>query len=273
MSNIWLHHQGDDLRQGDILDQCAIPVLSPEFSVESISDEPEELGIETRRLIVITQSCDLENGKALYVALCPVHTLEEMENVDAQFLKKNKWEEVRRGKIEGLYMLPSPQDPAVNRQSLVASDWWIAWHSFQFDCGERTGAMLKLRWEWLSPRGIDIPGEARKCGKAAFYRLSERTNERLSAIRSPSRDLIFHWPASVSCFYLHYGRLLTLAGLPSDRRSKPQRVRRSHLTYWHAGGEDATARAKHSSPDVTAKHYIDESLLPQIDPASVLPTL
>jgi hypothetical protein len=116
MSQVWSIYQGDELRQGDVLENCAIAIVPSEFSPESSDDE---VLVETRRLVVVTQSCDLVNGKAPYVALCPIHSLDEMEQADAKFMTKGKWEEVRRGKIEGLYMLPSIKDPSINRDALV----------------------------------------------------------------------------------------------------------------------------------------------------------
>jgi integrase len=155
---------------------------------------------------------------------------------------------------------------------IPASQWWRVWHLVQWDTGERTGAMLALRWEWFTGIALDIPGDARKGGKHAFYLLSEQTAAELRQFRKPARDLIFPGGCQQT-FYNRYTRLLTLAGLPTSRRHKPQRVRRSHLTYWHMAGEDAQARAQHASGDTTAKHYLDETLLPQVDPSTVLPSI
>lgn len=154
-----------------------------------------------------------------------------------------------------------------------ANLFWVAWHRVQWDTGERTGAMLALRWEWLSDRGLDVPHEVRKGRKPAFYKLSQHTIDALQAIRFPRREMIFEWSRDRSSFYLHYTKLLKLARLPHDRKCKPQRVRRSHLTYWHIAGQDATERAQHASPDVTATHYLDETLFCHVDPSQVLPAI
>lgn len=153
------------------------------------------------------------------------------------------------------------------------SRWWRVWHLVQWETGERTGALLQLRWDWVTPTGLDFPADARKGGKAAYYRLSARCLAELETIRRPIRPLVFPWPLHHTTFYLHYSRLLVMAGLPSDRRCKPQRMRRSHLTYWQAGGEDATARAHHVDAETTRRHYLDETILCGVDPSTVLPTL
>jgi integrase len=155
---------------------------------------------------------------------------------------------------------------------VAAAIYWRAWHFLQWDTGERTGALLALRWEWYDGQSIDIPGAARKGGKHAYYRLSELSRESLQQMRSPARELVF--PAmSRQSFYNHYSRLLSVSGLPNSRKHKPQRMRRSHLTFWHLAGQDAQQRAQHASGDTTIRHYLDESLMPQVDPASILPPI
>jgi hypothetical protein len=62
-------------------------------------------------LIVLTQSCDLENKKARLVALCPVFLIQEFEAVNPNFKQKGAWENVRRGRVEGLHLLASPTAP------------------------------------------------------------------------------------------------------------------------------------------------------------------
>ena len=116
MTHIWRSISGIDLMQGDILDYCAIALVPDGFSLASDSNE---IQVETRRLIVMTQSCDLSNNKSTYAALCPVFTLPELQQVNPRLAQRGKWEEIRRAKIEGLYMLPSVTDPAINRDALV----------------------------------------------------------------------------------------------------------------------------------------------------------
>lgn len=147
------------------------------------------------------------------------------------------------------------------------------WHLVQWECGERTGAMLALRWEWLTRDGIDIPAAARKGGKGAYYRLSSGLLADLRQFADPRRELIFPWPLSRASFWNHYSKLLIRARLPATRKDKPQRMRRSHLTWWAVGGGDPTTRAKHASSETTRRHYIDERLIEQPDPSQVLPSL
>jgi integrase len=95
-----------------------------------------------------------------------------------------------------------------------------------------------------------------------------------------SRRLLFPWPYSPSTLYNHYSRLLRRAGLPDDRKSKPQRMRRSFASHLEAAGGNATAALKHSSRKVTERAYLDPRivggqnharLLPRIDPPHLGP--
>lgn len=156
---------------------------------------------------------------------------------------------------------------------IPACDWWRMWHLVQWETGERTGGMLALRWEWLTADGLDIPGTARKGGKAAYYRLSNVLLDELRAFADTRREMIFPWNLSRASFWNHYGRLLLRAKLPATRKDKPQKMRRSHLTWWLVGGGDPTSRAKHASAETTRRHYIDERLVAQIDPAEILPAI
>lgn len=154
-----------------------------------------------------------------------------------------------------------------------ASRWWNCFIRILWETGERSGAARAILFDWFTPRGLWIPAEARKGHKSAFYRLSEATFGSVEAIRTPIRDALFPWPLADATFYLHYGKLLRAAGLPADRKSKAQRMRRTHLTYWAIGGGDPTSRAKHTSSSVTERYYLDETLLPAEDPTQRLPPI
>ncbi|MEX0715022.1 MAG: hypothetical protein WD066_00465 [Planctomycetaceae bacterium] len=101
-------------------------------------------------LIVITQTCDLVNGKAAMVALCPIWTLEEFESyIDPAFRSKGRWEEVRKGRIEGLHMLASPDAPANNREALVVDFRQI--YSLPYDYLRTLADGAGNRWRLQSP--------------------------------------------------------------------------------------------------------------------------
>jgi hypothetical protein len=115
----WLH-------QGDLLVDIKIPVFKALLDLQN--DPNPEIPVDVGTLIVMTQSCDLVNRKAPMVACCPVHTLKEFESYNEHF--KQGWENVRRGKIAGLHLLPG-SDLRDNRTCLVI-DFRVI-HSFTIE--------------------------------------------------------------------------------------------------------------------------------------------
>lgn len=113
----WDMVEGPSLLQGDYLSDCFVPVIPADFDPEQ-NEEPELL-VEVRNVIVLTQSCDLENAKAPFVAVCPIYTLNEWEAINPEFKKKGNWERVRQGRVEGLHMLAGLAGPHNNHDSLV----------------------------------------------------------------------------------------------------------------------------------------------------------
>jgi hypothetical protein len=72
----------ETLEQGDILRNCLDPVLPRLASSEETPDvkveeqKPEESGIYDR-VVVLSQSCDLADGRIQRVMVCPVYTFAE----------------------------------------------------------------------------------------------------------------------------------------------------------------------------------------------------
>jgi hypothetical protein len=79
----------------------------------------ETLTLAEQTLIIVTQSCDLENSKVDLVAMCPAYTLEEFETTNPKFKSKERWEAVRTGREPGLHLLGSPSNPDDSRGALV----------------------------------------------------------------------------------------------------------------------------------------------------------
>jgi hypothetical protein len=118
MTPFWISVRGPELAQGDLLTNCLVPIVPDGFGP---STQPTDIPIRQGDLVVVTQSCDLANLKAGLVALCPVHALPAFEAVNPQFTRKGAWEEVRKGRREGLHLLASPTHPAVSREALVVN--------------------------------------------------------------------------------------------------------------------------------------------------------
>ena len=108
----WQKVTAGGLAQGDLIPGCLIPVIRPEFGrrIQTADDRPV-VDVDLADLIVMTQSCDLENGKAPLVACCPINPIVEFEKLNPSFARVGEWERVRQGRVEGLHLLPSPTVP------------------------------------------------------------------------------------------------------------------------------------------------------------------
>jgi hypothetical protein len=141
----WDQIQDAALRQGHYPPQCLVPGFGPDFAVagthEVIADEYD--------VIVLTQSCDLEQRKVRLVAVCPIYPLAEFEAVNPAFAKKGRWNEVLKGRVEGLHLLASPTNPAKNREALVVDFREI--YSLPFDYLVSRASQLGSRWRLRSP--------------------------------------------------------------------------------------------------------------------------
>lgn len=96
----------DHLDQGDLIDAC--PILH----VKGFHLDPPgkvEVAYDYRRIIVLTQTCDLANQKTTTVDVCEVFDAQHL--IDQQMLKLSDVKgPIRAGRVWGLYFLPSKTD-------------------------------------------------------------------------------------------------------------------------------------------------------------------
>jgi hypothetical protein len=142
--NWWTTAQGATLAQGDLFEEC----LVPRFDNLRLDGE-YECDVACIRLIVITQSCDLENAKSRFVALCPIHRLQEFEIANPKYAAKGVWEEFRKGRRDGLHLLASPEQPDNNREALVTDFGHII--SLPIEYLAQLAAAQPTRWRLASP--------------------------------------------------------------------------------------------------------------------------
>jgi integrase len=165
-------------------------------------------------------------------------------------------------------------DRPISRGRIPGGRFWRAWHLVQWDTGERTGAMLSIRWDWVDSQRklLTIPAHVRK-GKRKHmkYYLSDAAMVALHDIKEPRRELVFPMP-QVN-FYYWYKQFLKRAQLPCGRRDMPQKMRRSHASYLERCNGDATKSLRHSSRAVTEKYYLDESVSEATPPNALLPKI
>lgn len=153
-----------------------------------------------------------------------------------------------------------------------AGAWWFALHMVLWDTGERITAVVKSTWADLDlrDRWLHFPAENRKGGKRdRQFRLHPDTIDALKVIRGPARSLIFPWPSAPTSLWECYEEVLLRADLPTDRKSKFHRMRKSVATHAEAAGMNATEILGHSCRRVT-ESYIDPRFLDRPQASDVL---
>lgn len=88
--------------QGDFLDSCPIvkPLHPSEFKKVEIKSEIVEYDV-----IILSQSCDLEQKKVDLVLVCPVWPLNVIERENSYYKSKKAKESLRRGNIPSYHLL------------------------------------------------------------------------------------------------------------------------------------------------------------------------
>ena len=159
-------------------------------------------------------------------------------------------------------------------QGVPAGLWWVALLRVMWSTGERRSALLAAQWSWLDRASgvLLVPSQTRKGGrKAMSYRLDPPALEALDAIRRPPREIIWPWPFCRETYWLHWSRLLRLAGLPDGRKRKSHSLRVSHASHLERAGGDATRDMRHASRAVTERSYLDPRITGASGAADLLP--
>lgn len=153
-----------------------------------------------------------------------------------------------------------------------AADWWTALHLVCWDTGERIGAVVGLLWDNvdLEKMSLLVRAETRKGGKRdRLYVISSDTKVALKKIYRPNAELVFPWPYVRNYIWNRYEKILAKAGLPTDRKSKFHRMRRSVASHAEAAGGNATELLDHSRRSVTVA-YLDPRIVRKAQAVDVL---
>ncbi|MCP6760040.1 MAG: hypothetical protein NHB32_15100 [Fischerella sp. CENA71] len=147
----WVQVNEPTLRQGDYLPGCIvpIPVFDPTSYGKNSQIQDVQIEVNELDLIVLTQSCDLDNKKVSQVVLCAIYPIPEFEENNESFKKKGKWNEVLSSRIEGLHLLASPTNPENNREALVVNFREIYTLPYEYTLKQATE--LGSRWRLKSP--------------------------------------------------------------------------------------------------------------------------
>lgn len=149
---------------------------------------------------------------------------------------------------------------------------WEALTLACYDTGLRIGSLLTADMAHLdsSTNTLHIRGERMKGKEDAIQRLHPETVRLiLSLPRSDSR--VFPWPFHRRSIWIHFGKILEAAGLPSSPRDKFHKIRRTSYTLvaLKYGKEVAGEHATHHTD--MSEHYFDTSFMPKPNPLDALP--
>jgi hypothetical protein len=114
---IWQKTNGRILNQGDLLRGIAVPKVLDEFP-QTDADGRTQIDVADQDVIILSQSCDLEQRKVSFVVVALAFSLADFEEVNGKGWCK-KWPEVGRGRHEGLHLLFGPEAEDKARECLV----------------------------------------------------------------------------------------------------------------------------------------------------------
>ncbi len=154
---------------------------------------------------------------------------------------------------------------------LSASHWWCALLLVAWNSGERINAIINLKWENVDLKRKWIRFEAEDRKGAREDSAVQLSDDAVAALQRIKADVgpVFPWPYNYTYLWREFGKLLRLAGLSSDAKSKFHRIRKTVASYAEAAGGNATAMLRHSKREVT-EAYLDPRIVKQQQPADVL---
>lgn len=95
--------EGDQILQGDILLNC--PILMPMSIEAEVTNDPIRATVSLYDVVVMSQSCDLEEGKIEAALVCPHWSLDDLSKKSDFFKSSKGKEETRRGNVPGYHLL------------------------------------------------------------------------------------------------------------------------------------------------------------------------
>lgn len=143
---------GPSLLQGDFLDACPILIPPADLDVavfDADAPTPITVGWQTYDVVVMSQSCDLEQENLDLVLLCPRWPLSRLEERSDFFRSTRGKEELRRGNVPGYHLLAASDLPGFERPIQVVD--FRAVHSLPHGFLKRLATERSPRLRLLPP--------------------------------------------------------------------------------------------------------------------------
>lgn len=166
-----------------------------------------------------------------------------------------------------------------NEQGLIAGMpkrlYWKALLLVCYDTAERIGSVMQIRVSDVSSSSVLFRAEHRKNKTRDIIRgLGLDTHNAIHAIRFPEREVLFPFPyKNINYIYRLFGDILKRAGLPSNRRTKFHKIRRTSASFFEAAVPGSAQKLlDHSSPKTTER-YLDPRVTGGVSDPNLIPRI
>lgn len=149
--------------------------------------------------------------------------------------------------------------------------WWESLLRTILDSAERVGAVLQAEKTHYSDGWLTVPAAHRKGGlRGKRYKLSAKTTQLVNELlKVQVSSTIWYWPYAYASVWRRYNDVLRSAGLPTGRRGKLHKLRRTTATYFEAAGGNATTLLGHQNRKTT-EAYLDSRFIAQQHPCDLI---
>ncbi|OQX79444.1 MAG: hypothetical protein B6D61_03510 [Bacteroidetes bacterium 4484_249] len=111
----------NSIQQGDFVSEC--PVVIPPKNLSEIDQEDSiEISIETFDVIVISQSCDIEQNNLDVILVCSYYTFDhlcEKLNYNSISKKKGLFNDIKNGRRLSFHMLNKSEEIGINEHLII----------------------------------------------------------------------------------------------------------------------------------------------------------
>jgi hypothetical protein len=113
------------LEQGDLLERFPVLMARPVSEIRGGRTEVEGT-VREYDVVVLTQSCDLVQGKVENVLVCPHYAIEELASAVPELAGRKGRERIRQGVVPSLHLIPPCRIPGYEREARVVNFRQIA---------------------------------------------------------------------------------------------------------------------------------------------------
>ncbi len=107
----------DDITQGDLIDNCPIPIPNQSLFlsiIESKEEVEEPIDVKQANIVVLSQACDILNEKVDSIVVCPRWPLDKLIKTNAYYKSSKARESLRQGKEPSYHLLNQYSSNAIS---------------------------------------------------------------------------------------------------------------------------------------------------------------